>query len=361
MLKSLKIQNFQSHRITALDFCKGINVIVGKSQAGKTAILRALNWVVNNRPSGFAFKNSSERAKMVKVELELDEGAVIALRKTSTAATYTLQTSDGKIKKYSKFSQNVPAEISETINMRDINFQEQLEGPFLVTSSAGAIAKVINRITNAEAVDAWVSQLTSEINETKKDWNRLDIEIFEIDEDLEKFSDLPQLQKNFSKLQTYHNQINNLSKKWDHIEKVVKSIKILDYEIDKLEKIVSIEKHFNKAIEIEEKIDQQIQIRNTFQNYIYINRAIKKLTKGLTQIKAQKAKFDAQSAQIALLKWDLQNISALIKTANDHKALAATLDFNRSKYIHAMERAKKCPFCFTTIDEKTIKRIGRLL
>ena len=48
MIKSLHIQNFQSHKKTTLKFHKGINVVIGQSDSGKSAIIRALNWTINN-------------------------------------------------------------------------------------------------------------------------------------------------------------------------------------------------------------------------------------------------------------------------------------------------------------------------
>jgi len=47
MINSLTIQNFQSHKNTTLEFDNGINIIIGQSDSGKTAIIRALNWVIN--------------------------------------------------------------------------------------------------------------------------------------------------------------------------------------------------------------------------------------------------------------------------------------------------------------------------
>ena len=57
MLIQLVIENFQSHEKTALEFCSGINTIVGSSNSGKSAILRALYWVVYNKPGGFGFSS----------------------------------------------------------------------------------------------------------------------------------------------------------------------------------------------------------------------------------------------------------------------------------------------------------------
>ena len=52
MIDKIKIENIQSHKNTELNLSNGINVIVGSSNNGKSAILRALYWAIYNRPLG---------------------------------------------------------------------------------------------------------------------------------------------------------------------------------------------------------------------------------------------------------------------------------------------------------------------
>lgn len=51
----LLIENFQSHEQTEVFFTEGLNVFVGPSDSGKSAILRALRWVLYNEPKGTDF------------------------------------------------------------------------------------------------------------------------------------------------------------------------------------------------------------------------------------------------------------------------------------------------------------------
>ena len=50
MIKSIHLRNFQRHKKLDIDLSEGVNVIVGPSDIGKTAILRALYWLRFNRP-----------------------------------------------------------------------------------------------------------------------------------------------------------------------------------------------------------------------------------------------------------------------------------------------------------------------
>ena len=53
MLNSLKITNFQSHSNTEIDFDPRLTVLVGPSNNGKTAIIRAITVKSNPRVSPF--------------------------------------------------------------------------------------------------------------------------------------------------------------------------------------------------------------------------------------------------------------------------------------------------------------------
>jgi len=58
MIKTLSIQNYQSHKDSTLEFDPGVNVIVGSTDSGKTAIIRALRWLIWNRPNGDSFRST---------------------------------------------------------------------------------------------------------------------------------------------------------------------------------------------------------------------------------------------------------------------------------------------------------------
>lgn len=56
----LRIQNFQAHKDTTIEFdC--ITTIVGPSDIGKSAVLRALKWVAKNEPKGTSFVRDGDK------------------------------------------------------------------------------------------------------------------------------------------------------------------------------------------------------------------------------------------------------------------------------------------------------------
>lgn len=45
-ITNLLIENFQSHSRSEFDFGKGLTVIIGPSDNGKSAVLRAMRWAL---------------------------------------------------------------------------------------------------------------------------------------------------------------------------------------------------------------------------------------------------------------------------------------------------------------------------
>lgn len=56
----LRIQNFQAHKDTTIEFDR-ITTIVGPSDIGKSAVLRALKWVAKNEPNGTSFVRDGDK------------------------------------------------------------------------------------------------------------------------------------------------------------------------------------------------------------------------------------------------------------------------------------------------------------
>src|SRR4030042_1376232 len=130
MLNSLKIENFQSHKNTFLEFSPGINIISGSSNNGKTAILRALHWTFFNRPQGIAFKSTfSDKKETCKVSLIINDTEITRERNNSINS-YQVGSS-----LFTTIGNDVPSEVSSAINISELNIQSQFEKHFLITDS----------------------------------------------------------------------------------------------------------------------------------------------------------------------------------------------------------------------------------
>lgn len=256
-IKSITIQNFQSHQLSKLEFDKGLNVIVGPSDQGKSAIIRAAKWVLFNEPRGSEFIRHGE--SFAKVTIEMNNGYIISRERSSSKNRYTLTDSEGNINTYEGFGNDVPEEIKkahginkvmiDTDSNVSLNLGEQLEGPFLVSETGAVRAKAIGRLTGVHVIDKALRDCISDIKKENQNQSRLSKEVDEIKEKLESYKFLDELneqiikkeeiQKKVEELVKKHKKITEANGELGNINKNVKEIKLF---LDGLKDLTKIEK-----------------------------------------------------------------------------------------------------------------------
>ena len=280
MINSLKIENYQSHKNSFLEFSTGINIISGQSNNGKTAILRALNWVITNRPQGIAFKSTfSDKKETCRVSLIINDIEIIRERNNSINS-YQVGSS-----LFTTIGNDVPSEVSSAINISDINCASQFERHFLLMDSPGEVGRTINKVVKLDDIDALISNISSKITSTNKELEIKKQDLDKLNASLEKFKDfcvienlVKQIIEYDSKVKTIENRVKLLSyivtegvrveaiitsieNKYDGLEEEIKSLEQLwlDYNtnsalISDLKKIVTSLSILNIDIEATETI-----------------------------------------------------------------------------------------------------------
>ena len=74
-IKSVKLINFQNHKFSKISLSDGLNLLVGSSDSGKTAIARAIDFVIHNNSEGNDYVHIGE--KFATVEIEFCDGSII--------------------------------------------------------------------------------------------------------------------------------------------------------------------------------------------------------------------------------------------------------------------------------------------
>ncbi len=172
MIKSIALTNFQNHKFSELEFDNGLNVIKGTSDSGKSAVLRALIWVIKNRPSGDSVKNwHCKKGGAVEVDIELSNDIFINKKRVDGKASYSL-TAKGGVKTFEAIRQDVPGEIEDAFNISDINIQSQHDPYFLLNDSPGEVAQKLNKIVGLDIIDKLFKTMNSRINTIKGDLER---------------------------------------------------------------------------------------------------------------------------------------------------------------------------------------------
>ncbi len=93
-LKTVILENFQSHKYSIVEFNEGLNVIVGPSDTGKSAIIRGIKWALYNEPAGDYFIREGERD--CTVTLEFSDNTKVKRYRSKSKNVYILIKMMGK-------------------------------------------------------------------------------------------------------------------------------------------------------------------------------------------------------------------------------------------------------------------------
>lgn len=154
MIESLSLQNFQAHRKLRVEFGPGITTIVGRSDVGKSAIIRALRWAATNQPGGDQFITTGTKGTSVALRVD---GRVIKRKRGGSVNTYHLDAEE-----YKSFGRGVPGPIVSVLNMPGVCWQGQHDAPFWFSETGGEVARKLNSIVNLAIIDTTLASVQSE-------------------------------------------------------------------------------------------------------------------------------------------------------------------------------------------------------
>ena len=153
-LEKLHIRGFQKHADLTVEFDPACTTILGPTDSGKSAIVRALRWLATNRPAGDAFQKRGTAETVV--ELRVD-GKKITRRRGSDNV-YKLDK-----QKFAAMGARVPEPVAELLNISDINFAGQFDAPFWLADSPGEVSRRLNAIVDLGVIDDTLANVAADV------------------------------------------------------------------------------------------------------------------------------------------------------------------------------------------------------
>lgn len=182
-LRGLKVRDFQSLAQVELELGQ-LTVIVGASNSGKSAVVRALQAALFNRSGGEFVR---EGAESCRVELAFAGGNLVWTKPRKGGATYEICTGeaaklrtspvldrliqgsaaasitapDGGVLQLTRVGKQMPPEIEALTGVREIQietlkarlqFAGQFEEPFLLAGTGGQAAKLLARLSKLDVL-----------------------------------------------------------------------------------------------------------------------------------------------------------------------------------------------------------------
>lgn len=344
MLEKLKLLNFQGHIDSTLEFSKGVNVIIGESDEGKSSIIRAIEYLGLNSPSKNNYKNRKCKDKDLMQIAGTFNGTLVTRLKSKTINQYQINDE----KPFKALKTELPDEVQQIMNLKDINIQSQSDAYFMLNLTPGQVAKKINKVVNLEVMHKVLSGTKTDITDAKQNvlfWTT------KKDEYIKEVKDLAwvvEARKQGGALQKTALTINKELERYNAGDKLAQSYKDLCIEIEKF-------KNLDSAIKALKKLEkQQVLLDEKIHKYNTLVTLADNAVKIKTQINAYKGIQKAQKQLNALI-----SLTEEIETANQiHTLLVncitiqterknATKDaaIEQKVFTEALKANGVCPFC----------------
>jgi exonuclease SbcC len=353
MIKSLKIQNFQSHGKTELNFAPGVNVIVGSSDSGKTAIIRALRWVCWNRPSGDAIRSTWGGDTFVIVEMQ--EGCVWRFKGKEDKYELNLQDKAGIT--FKAFGTNVPQEIVAFLNINEINLQNQLDAPFLLSETSGAVATHFNKVARLDKIDSSTQKINADIRKLGSDIEYTEKDITTQTELLTKYEYLEKFEIDIEVLEELVSQASNKRNTIEQVRKLVRSIVKINTDIKELEVSPEYEALIDKLLGYYKEKDEKETTSQELSRLVKSIQKVETKVESYTLIISISSLVDKLIGLFAEVRQKRSDVKALNKINDTLYALKEQIVTSQENALVLEEQFHKempdiCPLCDQPIKKK---------
>lgn len=348
MLTSLIIDNFQSHEHSEFDFVEGVNVIQGTSNTGKSAVIRALQWVILNQPRGTSFKRHTvEDSGPVQAFVSNDAGAKVTRYRKKTNNAYFLQLANEEIK-FEALRTDVPEEIKTALNLDEINIQSQFTPHFLLANTAGEVARTLNTYTGLEIIDKVLKAATGNSMKISNNISSLEAQIEVQNETINSYTTIEDLLKLKQKLNERLHIYEKSLQTYNDVDSILMKIEEIMSFVDNLKKTISLKSNVKKINKLMKSIDastQKVILLKQLLNSINV------ITSTVTTIKQELKKKPTIKKIINKLQQIEENnqrydeITDILKVTDELEFKIKIQNDRLKKYRKELSQIKVCPLC----------------
>ena len=147
-IEKIEIVNFQIWENVSIDL-NDFNIIKGSSNSGKSAIVRAINMVINNDWHKSWLRKDTTTSK---VKLIFNDGTYIE-RIRGSVNSVLIKEVDKEEETWSGFGSNYPQEVIEFLNLGEENCSYQFDSHFFLSLSPTKRALTLGTFSDLQKID----------------------------------------------------------------------------------------------------------------------------------------------------------------------------------------------------------------
>lgn len=171
-ITKIRLENFQSYKDETIELKPGLNLILGSSDSGKSAILRAISFVLYNYPKSktLIHQGSTE----VRVSIEYSDKTIVT-RIRGDRNTVMVALPNGDLKVWDKIENDLPDEVKSIMGnppYDDFNgpiaYADQFSKMFLVDLSPTDLPRSLSNLTGIEILEQSAKELMQSYKSIEK-------------------------------------------------------------------------------------------------------------------------------------------------------------------------------------------------
>lgn len=349
-IKSVTLKNFQSYKNQKVEFKPGLNLLLGTSDSGKSAILRAISFVLYNHPKKDTLIHWGETE--TEVTLEFSDGVkVTRIKGENRNAISAIDAKGNKISK-EKIDKEIPDDIKTLLGNPPqddfnglISYADQFSPMFLVDLSPTDLPRSLSGLTGIEVLEESAKQLMTNYKALDKQ-NKVDEKEYSVLlNEAQAYSYVDSYEQKLNDLSTKLTEIAALEEKIVFLENIIKDfdfninfdciqsyenlIEIISESLDKIKKTQSILDKHNKLL-----------VFNLLEHNDFEQESFSVLENFIDKISSKLENFEIYNKQLAdYKKLEQINITANNikekgeKMSNEYKDLKNSLDEAESDYV----------------------------
>lgn len=352
MIDRLSIVNFQCHKTLTLDLCPGVNVIAGTSDVGKSAILKALLWLITNKPQGFGFRNwDCGKGESVVVEAALDNGNIVTRTRAEGVNEYRLND-----RPYVAMKSDVPLDIAEALGMEAVNIQTQFMPHYLISTSSGEVARTLNEACDLSIIDAALKGINGVVTRSRSDAKAANEILDQLQDELTALNWVEDAAAALARVESEAGIVETRERRLTEIKAVLSDLDRLNTQSRELGALLALYAPIPEIVKLVSGVEEK---ERQIQNLSDIFEELEKVGDGMEAIhpldpeavaEASQAHDDfvTGSAQYTALREFLEGLTTL----ND-ELCAADHDYamSRDELAQAWAEVDACPLCGAAVEE----------
>lgn len=242
MIQELRLKAFQAHSTLKLQFDPGVNAIVGETDSGKSAVFRAIRWLVeHSSPTGYLKHGEKE----LRVGIKTEDGTVIRF-KTPKAYGYSVNGQE-----FLACASKQPPEVSEVTGLSEINLQGQHDPPFLLTLTPGEFARALNRVVDLSSIDIATSDIKQSAAKEKTVLEHLKTKHDTLEARFSEIAWIPEAVSHFETIDSEITRLEALESSNTELEEAINSFRNTDIDFKAASTLVdAISSHLDRCAEI---------------------------------------------------------------------------------------------------------------